>query len=299
MNKKGFTLAEVLGVITILAILGLLVFPVIDKTIKDAKEDGYKIQVKSIETSAKNWITGNAFNMLDRTGEDMLVTLYQLKQEGAVDKNVQNPLNKKLFADDIIIRIVRTASDYEAVLQTNTGTNTYLEEYSQYTPTLKLNGSPVTYLEFEKNSTRTYALSNDPGVTALSSTGANISSSVGSAILNSSGTEISSISYGQIGRYNIGYEVTSNDITVKVMRTVIVRDTKPPVITVPATTTVSSSSAASYDLYTGVTITDQSTFTKNKDRANLPSTPGKYTITYTATDSFGNTSTARRTITVQ
>ena len=34
MSKKGFTLAEMLGVITILAILGLLIFPAVDKSIK-------------------------------------------------------------------------------------------------------------------------------------------------------------------------------------------------------------------------------------------------------------------------
>ena len=37
-RKNGFTLAELLGVITILGLLALLIIPAIDKTVKESNE---------------------------------------------------------------------------------------------------------------------------------------------------------------------------------------------------------------------------------------------------------------------
>ena len=126
-----------------------------------------------------------------------------------------------------------------------------------------------------------------------------MNSRVTSAVKNSLGNVVLNVSYGQIGTYYVYYDVEENDISARVVRTVIVRDSEPPVITIPATTRVSRSSAGSYNLINTITVTDESTYTVSSDRTNLPSVAGTYTITYTATDSYGNSSTARRTIIVQ
>ena len=295
MNRKGFTLAEMLGVITILAILGLLVFPAVDKSIKEGRKDLYSVQISNIEQGAKEWISDNLFKAPDRDGESMILTLYQLKQAGKIDNNVTNPITKKLFPDDLEIKITKTSGDYKTEFVENTGDDTDLTQYSPNTPNLKLNGDELVYLEYQKNSSSVYT---DAGVTAKTSTGSNITN-VTTATKSSVGNVVLNISYGQIGVYYIYYDAYEGDIKARVVRTVIVRDSKAPVITVPATTTVSRSNAASYNLKGTVTVTDQSSYTLETDRTNLPSVSGTYTITYTATDVYGNTSEARRTIIVQ
>ena len=277
---------------------GLIVFPIVDKNIKEGKEDIYEVQVKNIESGAKQWATSNALNGFENNGDTVKLTLYQLKQAGMVDNNITDPKTKKLFPDDMIVTIKKTAGDYVATLDTNSGNPTALTKYSEATPTLKLNGDTIVYLEYKKNSTNTY---NDPGVTAISYTGNPINSGITSAIKDSNDRIVLAISYGQIGTYTMYYDVTDSGITERIARTVIVRDSEPPVITVPATTTrVSRSSAASYNLISSITVTDESGYDVVADRT-LPSTAGTYTITYTATDRSANrnVSTARRTIIVQ
>ena len=292
--KKGFTLAEMLGVIAILAILGLLVFPIVDKSIKEGKDEIYKVQISNIESGAIEWVADNIFKSPESDNEEMLLSLYQLKKSGKVDNEILNPVNKKLFPDDMIIKITKTKSDYKAKVLENSIGESNLTKYSELTPSLKLNGDELVYLEYVKNSSDTYT---DSGVVALSSEGLTLTPTT--IIKDSLGNEVSSISYGLIGTYNIYYDLEDNDIKVRVIRTVIVKDSKAPVITIPSTTRVSRSNAASYNLTNTVTVTDQSDYVLTLDRTNLPSVAGTYTITYTATDIYNNTSTARRTIIVE
>ena len=300
MKNKGFTLAEMLGVITILAILGLLIFPIVDKSIKDGKKDLYNVQIGNIEQGAKDWVSDNIFIAPSTNGEKMKLTLYQLKQAGKVDKNITNPIDKFLFPNDMIIEITKEFSDYKVDLLTDTGVQTELKKYSPYTPTLKLNGNEVVYLEYSHTNPQTY---NDPFVTATSSEGYSITSEVTYEIFDSYGNVMlreAGISSNQIGIYYIYYDVESHDIKARVIRTVIVKDTKPPVISLPSTTTITTSQTASYNLLTGVTASDESEVSEIRaDRTSLPSVAGTYTVTYTATDTHGNASSARRTIIVE
>ena len=164
-------------------------------------------------------------------------------------------------------------------------------------PAFKLNGKEVVYLEYIKNSTSVYL---DPGVVAISSNGEAITN-ITSVIKDINDRVVLAISYGQEGIYHIYYDAEYNNQKVRIIRTVIVRDSKAPVITFPTTTTkVSRSNAASYNLTGDIVCSDESDCDVVVDRT-LPSTIGTYTITYTATDRSKrkNTSTFRRTIIVQ
>jgi len=103
----------------------------------------------------------------------------------------------------------------------------------------------------------------------------------------------------KLGRYHLVYAATDSSGNVgSNTRDVIVRDTTPPVITLNGANPMTVDCAQGYvepgatavDNYDGplpVSITGGAT-----------STPGTYTITYTATDSSGNISTATRTVIV-
>ena len=57
--KKGFTLVELLAVLTVLGIIALISFPVVTKQINDSKEKSYKNQVKTIINAANRWALAN------------------------------------------------------------------------------------------------------------------------------------------------------------------------------------------------------------------------------------------------
>ena len=146
MKNRGFTLAEMLGVITILAILGLLIFPAVDKSLKEGKEDLYKVQIDNILQGAKEWVAENVLIAPDKNGESKILTLYQLRQAGKIDMNLANPIDKKIFPNDLEIKITKTSSDYVSEIVPNTGDDTDLTKYSPDTPKLSLNGDTVIYL---------------------------------------------------------------------------------------------------------------------------------------------------------
>ena len=50
-KNSGFTLIELLAVIIVLVLLGLIVYPAIEKTIKNTRDDLSKSQVTSIENT--------------------------------------------------------------------------------------------------------------------------------------------------------------------------------------------------------------------------------------------------------
>ncbi len=53
MKKKGFTLVELLAVITLIGILGLITVPVINNTIKNSRKKAFKETLNAIVEAAK------------------------------------------------------------------------------------------------------------------------------------------------------------------------------------------------------------------------------------------------------
>lgn len=60
MNKRGFTLIELMAVVTVLAILSLIIIPIVDKNLKKSKEDMHKIQIENIRMAAKGYFSDHA-----------------------------------------------------------------------------------------------------------------------------------------------------------------------------------------------------------------------------------------------
>ena len=90
MNKKGFTLIELSGVIVLIAILTALATIPINSIIKNAKKDLNESQKKQIILSAQNWAIDNK-DMLPKRGgntENVKVTIEQLYNNGYLDTEV-------------------------------------------------------------------------------------------------------------------------------------------------------------------------------------------------------------------
>ena len=92
--KKAFTLVELLGVIIILGVLALIVFPIVDKTIKQGKEKALQSTINSIEDAANKYSVEHElgystnYNKLD---------LNELVNNGYLKGDLINPVtNSKL-----------------------------------------------------------------------------------------------------------------------------------------------------------------------------------------------------------
>ena len=58
MNKKGFSLVELLAVLIILALIGLITYPVITKSVKDYRRRLCNVALENIVDASKQWAGG-------------------------------------------------------------------------------------------------------------------------------------------------------------------------------------------------------------------------------------------------
>ncbi len=112
-NKKlGFTLAELLGVIVILGVITLIATVGINSSMKKSKEELYELQIDNIIRGAKNWASGNVFELPANDGEAIYLTLQELKAAGFVEQDITNPLTNELFSDQLQVKITKVDNNY-------------------------------------------------------------------------------------------------------------------------------------------------------------------------------------------
>ena len=86
MNKKGFTLVELIGVIILLSAIALISVPIINNSLKNTKEKTYNSQIDTIIKAAKRYVTEVG------AGND-----------AGFDITMSDLINAKLIEDDVII----------------------------------------------------------------------------------------------------------------------------------------------------------------------------------------------------
>ena len=112
-NKRGFTLAELLGVIVILLLLVLIVTPIFINYSKKASKSAYEVQINTIKESAREWALDEENIKLLPTKEDecVKITLEKLKELGLLDYNITNPKTNEKFADESVVIIRKVGSE--------------------------------------------------------------------------------------------------------------------------------------------------------------------------------------------
>lgn len=196
-----------------------------------------------------------------------------------IDTSVQNSGSYQFFISRLVV-------EYQGSTE-NLYPNLEFDYTVQSAPEITLQGSSLMYVEVGESF-------NDPGAIAADSEDGNLTSSI-----VTSGT----VDVNTLGTYYVNYDVQdsdSNDAETKT-RTVIVRDTTDPVITLIG--------SSSINLSVGDTYTESGATAADNLDGNLTSSiitsgtvdtasGGSYTVTYTVTDSEGNTGEAFRTVNV-
>ncbi len=95
--KKGFTLAELLGVIVILSLIALITVPAITDTLQNYKIKLCNTQLEEIISAAKTWGADNLVKLPSSEGQIKTVSLKTLSDYGYIDAVIQNPVTKENF----------------------------------------------------------------------------------------------------------------------------------------------------------------------------------------------------------
>ena len=285
--KKGFTLVELLAVIIILGAIFAITFPLVTDNIRKTEEKAFNLQKEQIIAAAKDMVIKEYVVIPDKQS----ITLYvgELKRKGLLPIKMINAKTKLTISNESNVVISRENNSYSYDVNIID-----LEEEStennENVPVIRLNGNYVEYVEINTE----YV---EKGGTAYSNTGSPLTLNPPQIKLNDN--EGGEIDTSKLGTYKLIYSVTDKGLTTTSIRTVVVRDTIPPVISFPEDNIVKVSKVSGFDVEEGVYAIDNSkgdiTVTHESSLSNVP---GKHVILYTAKDPSGNTTNAKRVITV-
>jgi len=121
MNKKGFTLVELLAVLVIIGLLAVTIIPVVTNNIIDSKEKTRDMQKSSIIEASKNYHADNIGTLNIDSEDDIVIPLQVLMDEGYLTDNYKDPVsgqNYDLSNSNVTIKKVDNKYDYELYLVT-------------------------------------------------------------------------------------------------------------------------------------------------------------------------------------
>ena len=121
-KRKAFTLIELMGVLVIIGILTVILVPVINNTIKNNKQQLYDNQLEMIRLAARNLATDNTYILPEEDGEEIYITLGQLRAMGYAEGTIIDPLTNENFSDNLIVMIIKKENDYDYVINLDGGT---------------------------------------------------------------------------------------------------------------------------------------------------------------------------------
>ena len=104
MNRKGFTLVELVAIIVILAAIFLVSFPTLKNMATRDDKKKYDILVEDLCTAGKTYMYSNmdSFPNLSTVGEIINLKVSDLIEYGNVDKRLINPKTKLSIKHDKI-----------------------------------------------------------------------------------------------------------------------------------------------------------------------------------------------------
>lgn len=110
--KKGFTLVELLAVITVLGLLAAISIPIVNNQINSSKDEAYKNQVQTIVNAAKRWGFDND-NLLNTT-EKTTVSINRIQKDGYLTSgDVIDPRTEQKLTGCIEIAYNNNYKQYE------------------------------------------------------------------------------------------------------------------------------------------------------------------------------------------
>ena len=207
MNKKGFTLVELLGVLVVLSVILMIAFPLINTYINKSKQKAYDTQMGLIITGLKDYVIEHKEVLPVNDTDYVTFTLGQLKALGIVNNSVVNPLDGKEIDDSMEFKIIKDGSKYTYQIVESSRLS---RDDKNHTPYITLNGHILNYIDLDSTYTELGASATDYDGKPLSVT------------IDKTDLDVSTI-----GVYQIRYEaIDSNNTKSYAIRTVIVGEFK-------------------------------------------------------------------------
>lgn len=140
MNKKGFTLVELLAVIVILAIILAIAVPTISGLINNSRQQAYQSSEKMLAKAAKLFVATDASYMPTNIGETKEVSFNVLKNNNYIGPIIDPATNLNCSGSVVIKRTSLEQVDYYPILSCGSNYETENYDKSGLIANYKLNG---------------------------------------------------------------------------------------------------------------------------------------------------------------
>jgi prepilin-type N-terminal cleavage/methylation domain-containing protein len=112
MNRKGFTLVELVATIALLAVIAIISFVSINGVINQSKVSNCNDLVNNIKIAAKEYVSDNRYKL--ENNNDLNITAQKLVDDNYLSSPIVNPFNNEnIEPNDISIKI-ELNNDYTA-----------------------------------------------------------------------------------------------------------------------------------------------------------------------------------------
>lgn len=120
-NKKGFTLIEVIGVITVLSLILLIAMPALTKTLKRNEKQYYNDYVNNLKLATETYIVKNIddYPQLNDIQGEAYIEISLLLKNGYIDNIIKNPdLPDEEQPDHVLVTLNADGTfNYQVVLK--------------------------------------------------------------------------------------------------------------------------------------------------------------------------------------
>ncbi len=290
-NNKGFTLLELLGVVLIIGFLLLVVVASVTNVMNSSRQKLVDVQLKALENAAETYVASKPNLIPKLRSETTTIFLYNLKHAGLVEKEVRHPVTEELLPDDMIIEIHRDGNffEYRAIEDTGTYGNVAEDDDLVIVVMGALNDT-VQQNYFTHN------WANEEAIKAFTVDGTQIDNSHINVTITVDSTVISELETNILREYLVEYKIEYMGYKRVIVRKVNLVDTMPPLLEF-SNDPILSGECTTYNWQTqGVTASDNSGSVTVSYVGTVECIPGIYTLTYTAEDINGNSTTKDREV---
>lgn len=252
MNKKGFTLVELLAVLVILALIAIIVSNTVNNTIDKAKSTLTSAQEQSILSAAEMWSVDNSVQFDDIEASKINVGLdvvFVLDITNSMSSSITGTSISRYQAmfetvNDTIVNLLNENDVRIAIVLYNYNTSSQKVEDTIFLPLDRYVASSDTVLKYNGNYTATLS---------------NLTNSSGANINKTSKTPGSSWTYMQyalsLTYHEVFSKVSSADAKERIPAVIFLSDGEPnhysSNYTSPASSNVTKSTTNSYGFYNG------------------------------------------------
>ena len=114
MKKRGFTLTEMLGVMTLLVVIFALIYPNVMNMMEKSKQSEYEEYLSNVYLATEAYINSNneISSLLSDVGSEVTVSFSDLLASGYLNSKLVDPkTNKKTSSNPTVEVVITVAKD--------------------------------------------------------------------------------------------------------------------------------------------------------------------------------------------